>query len=74
MEYACSSEKGSGPVAYGACLNRQITSLQSAPGIANLTGYDPETRRLMEYACSSEKGNGPVAYGACLNRQIASLH
>jgi hypothetical protein len=25
-----------GPVAYGACLNRQIASLQNSPGIPNL--------------------------------------
>ena len=73
MEYACSSEKMNGPVAYGTCLNRQIASLQNSPGIPNLSGYDSETRRTMEYACSSEKMNGPVAYGTCLNRQIASL-
>ncbi|WP_233854640.1 surface-adhesin E family protein [Paraburkholderia sp. HD33-4] len=73
MELACGSEKGSGPVAYGACLNRQIASLQSSPGIPSLSGYDNDTRLTMELACGSEKGNGPVAYGACLNRQIASL-
>ena len=28
IELACISEKGHGPVAYGACLNRQIASLQ----------------------------------------------
>ena len=28
IEIACSSEKMRGPVAYGACLNRQIASLQ----------------------------------------------
>jgi hypothetical protein len=28
IEIACSSEKLNGPVAYGACLNRQIASLQ----------------------------------------------
>ena len=73
MELACISEKVNGPVAYGACLNRQIASLQSSPGIPSLGGYDRETRQSMELACISEKGNGPVAYGACLNRQIASL-
>jgi hypothetical protein len=73
MELACVSEKTRGPVAYGACLNRQIASLQSSPGIPKLSGYEPETRVTMELACGSEKMNGPVAYGACLNRQIASL-
>jgi hypothetical protein len=73
MELACISEKGNGPVAYGACLNRQIASLQGSPRIPNLSGYGTETRQSMELACISEKGNGPVAYGACLNRQIASL-
>ena len=28
MELACSVERTRGPVAYGACLNRQIASLQ----------------------------------------------
>jgi hypothetical protein len=62
-----------GPVAYGACLNQQIASLQSSPGIPSLSGYDRETRQAMELACISDKTNGPAAYGACLNRQIASL-
>jgi hypothetical protein len=75
MELACISEKTNGPVAYGVCLNRQIASLQSSPGIPNLSGYDRgrETRQSMELACISEKTSGPVAHGACLNRQIASL-
>src|ERR1700752_857854 len=73
MQLACISEKTSGPVAYGTCLNRQIASLQRSPGIPNLSGYDVETRRRMELACISEKTPGPVAYGTCLNRQIASL-
>ena len=55
MELACVSEKMHGPVAYGACLNRQIASLQSSPGIPNLSGYDSETRQTMELACVSEK-------------------
>ena len=45
MEYACSSEKMNGPVAYGTCLNRQIASLQSSPGIPNPSGYDNATPR-----------------------------
>jgi hypothetical protein len=73
IELACVSEKLSGPVAYGACLNGQIASLKSSPGIPNLSGYDNETRRTIELACVSEKLSGPVAYGACLNGQIASL-
>jgi hypothetical protein len=73
IEHACISERSNGPVAYGACLNRQIASLQKSPGIPNLSGYDIETRLTMEHACISERSNGPVAYGACLNRQIASL-
>jgi len=32
MELACISEKMNGPVAYGACLNRQIASLQDSQG------------------------------------------
>ena len=67
------SEKTRGPVAYGACLNRQIASLQNSPRIPNLSGYDSETRQTMELACSAERTRGPVAYGTCLNRQIASL-
>ena len=45
MEYACSSEKMNGPVAYGTCLNRQIASLQNSPGIPNPSGYDNATPR-----------------------------
>jgi hypothetical protein len=73
MELACSGERSRGPVTYGACLNRQIASLQNSRGIPNLSGYDSETRLTMELACSGERSRGPVAYGACLNRQIASL-
>ena len=73
IEIACISERIHGPVAYGACLNRQIASLQRSPGIPNLSGYDDETRHTIEIACISERIHGPVAYGACLNRQIASL-
>jgi hypothetical protein len=73
MELACVSQKVDGPVAYSACLNRQIASLQRSPGIPNLSGYDAETRQSMELACISQKVDGPVAYSACLNRQIASL-
>lgn len=73
MKVACVSEYTNGPVAYSACLNRQIASLQSSQGIPNLSGYDTETRQSMKVACVSEFTNGPVDYGACLNRQIASL-
>jgi hypothetical protein len=66
-------QRVNGPVAYGACLNRQIASLKRSPGIPNLSGYDDETRHTIEIACVSERVNGPVAYGACLNRHIASL-
>ena len=73
MELACVSQNANGPVAYGACLNQQIASLQSSPGIPSLSGYDSETRQSMELACVSQNVKGPVAYGACLNQQIASL-
>jgi hypothetical protein len=73
MELACVSQNVKGPVAYGACLNQQIASLQSSPGIPSLSGYDSETRQSMELACVSQNVKGPVAYGACLNQQIASL-
>ena len=35
IEIACIAEKRNGPVAYGACVNRQIASLQRSPGIPN---------------------------------------
>ena len=41
--------------------------------IANLSGYDSETRQSMELACISQKTKGPAAYAACLNQQIASM-
>ena len=37
MELACVSEKVNGPVAYGACLDRQIASMQGSPGIPTLS-------------------------------------
>src|ERR1700741_1145989 len=63
IEIACVSERTNGPVAYGACLNRQIASLQRSPGIPNLSGYDSETRQSMELGCVSQNVKGPVAYG-----------
>ena len=73
MEVACATEWTNGPVAYGACLNRQIASVQNSPGIPNLSRYDDETRRSMQVACATEWTNGPVAYGACLRKHIKSL-
>ena len=73
IELACALEKTNGPVAYGACLDRQIATLRTSPGIPNLRGYDDETRRTMELACAMERTNGPVAYGGCLRRQIEGL-
>jgi hypothetical protein len=45
IELACIVKKSDGPVAYGACLNRQIASLQGSPGSPNLSGHDGETRQ-----------------------------
>jgi hypothetical protein len=73
IQLACIGEKTRGPVAYSACLNQQIASLQRSPGIPNLSGYDSETRQTIQLACIGEKTRGPVAYSACLNQQIASL-
>ena len=73
MELACGTERMRGPVAYGACLNRQIASLQNSPGIPNLSRYDDETRQTMELACGTERMRGPVAYGACLRKHMESL-
>jgi hypothetical protein len=41
MELACVTEKMRGPVAYGACLNRQTASLQRSPGIRNAPAPAP---------------------------------
>ena len=57
MEAACSSEYVRGPVAYGACLNRQIATLQRSPGIPDLSGYDRETRRTKPPASKSAGTN-----------------
>ena len=57
MEHACISERTNGPVAYGACLNRQIASLQKSPGIPNPSGYDRETRRTKPPASKSAGTN-----------------
>jgi hypothetical protein len=73
MELACGTERMRGPVAYGACLNGQIASLQNSPGIPNLSRYDDETRQTMELACGTERMRGPVAYGACLRKHMDSL-
>ena len=57
---------------FSAPLTAQTT--QDLPKtIANLSGYDKETRRTIELACIGAKTRGPVAYGACLNQHIASL-
>ena len=53
MELACISEKGNGPVAYGACLNRQIASLQGSPGIPNLSGHDSQNQQMATPKSSS---------------------
>ncbi len=73
IEMACIVKKSDGPVAYGTCLDRQISSLQGSSGIPSLAGYDRDTRQSIELACIVKKSDGPVAYGACLNQQIASL-
>ena len=73
IELACLTKKSAGPVTYGACLDRQIASLQGSSGVPSLSGYDAETRQSIELACLTKKSAGPVAYGACLNDQIASL-
>ena len=57
MELACISEKTNGPVAYGACLNRQIASLQSSPGIPNLSGHDSQTRQAALPTSRSARAN-----------------
>jgi hypothetical protein len=41
IELACVRESTRGPVAYGACLNQQITSLQRSPGIPNAPAPAP---------------------------------
>ena len=46
-----------GPVAYGACLNRQIASLQSSPGIPNLSGHDSQTRQAALPTSRSARAN-----------------
>jgi len=73
MELACVAEKTKGPAAYGACLDRQITSLRDSRGIPSLGNYDDEARRTMEYACVTARMKGPVAYGECLRDQIESI-
>ena len=73
IELACALERTNGPVAYGACLDRQIATLRTSRGIPSLRGYDDETRRAMELACAMERTKGPVAYGACLRKHMESL-
>jgi hypothetical protein len=57
IELACILKKSDGPVAYGRCLNRQIASLQSAPGIANLSGHDSQTQQAALPTSRSAKSN-----------------
>src|SRR5262245_63260168 len=66
IQIACVSEKMHGPVAYGACLNRQSASLQRSPGIPSLSGYDSETRQTIQIACISEDMHRPISYAALL--------
>src|SRR2546430_16803477 len=51
MELACAMERTNGPVAYGACLDRQIATLRTSPGLPSLRGFDDEPRRTLELAC-----------------------
>src|SRR5262245_2098006 len=74
IQIACVSEKMNGPVAYGACLNLQIASLQRSPGIPSLSGYDSETRRTTQIACVSAQMNGPVPYATRLRPQNTTQH
>ncbi|MGC1457798.1 MAG: hypothetical protein WA825_05940 [Steroidobacteraceae bacterium] len=43
---ACIVKKSDRPVAYAACLNQQIASLQGSPGNRNPGGQDSQTREV----------------------------
>jgi hypothetical protein len=75
LEAACSNDRYlNGPVAYKACLARQIEALERAPRGLKLTGLSADERQSTEAACSNDKYlNGPAAYNRCIARQLASL-
>jgi hypothetical protein len=73
IELVCIGAKTKGPVAYGNCLNEQITAVRSSPGIPSLSGLDDVTRQSIELVCIGAKTKGPVAYGNCLNKQITAV-
>ena len=73
IELACIRQKAQGPVAYGNCLNEQISALRNSPGIPRLSGLDDATRESIELACIRQKAQGPVAYGECLRAQLRSI-
>jgi hypothetical protein len=73
IELACIVKKSDGPVAYGGCLNKQLTALRGSPGIPSLSGLDAATRQSIELACITQKSDGPVAYGECLRAQLQSI-
>ena len=45
MELACISAKTKGPASYGACLTRQIASMQGSPGTPKVSSDDSEARQ-----------------------------
>ena len=69
MELACISAKTEGPAAYGACLNQQIASLQSSPGIPNLSGHDSKTGKLARATSGSGVTNPhrPISGGTAVD-------
>jgi hypothetical protein len=73
IELACGIQESKGPVAYGACLNKQINALRASPGIPSLSGIDTATRQSIELACGMQESKGPVVYGKCLRAQLNSI-
>jgi hypothetical protein len=73
IELACILKKSDGPVAYGTCLNEQISSLNGSPGIPSLSGLDREARQSIELACILKKSDGPAKYANCLNQQLVAF-
>jgi plasmid maintenance system killer protein len=75
LEAACSTAKYTqGPAAYQACVDRQLTALQSAPREHDLLNLNEDERQSLEAACSTAKyTQGPAAYNSCITRQLMAM-
>jgi hypothetical protein len=70
---ACRSSEGGGSDAYQACVATQITQLEDAIPMPDLTRLPAIDRQLVQRACTSAAHNGPAAYRRCISSQLIGL-